>query len=94
MDFGKFVDTFGAATAGLVVGFNLANEPRHVVAYLEALHVDLYHELSDLVPDPESPLYQKWKRRVIELDTTHDYDTHDLNSIMEHAKFILENWNK
>lgn len=94
MDFSRFVDTFGAETAALVVGFNLASQTNHVVAYLELLHADLYHDLSDLVPDPESPLYQKWERRAIELDQGHAYDDTDLNSIMSHAKFILENWNK
>lgn len=94
MDFNRFADLVGIDTAAYIMGFNLAVKPEHILGYLEVLHTDLYGPLSELVPDPDSPLYQKWKRRSLELDRAHHYDETDLQEALKHVKYILENWNK
>lgn len=94
MNFDSFASLMGEDTAAYLVGFNLAEKPEHILGYLGRLAMEIYGYFSENIPDPESPLFQKWKRRAVELDRLHDYDESDLEATMKHVEYILENWNK
>ena len=94
MNFQEAMDTFGIETAGNLAGFAWANKTCHMLGYLELLSFELY-PLDDLpIPESHSALWQKWERRACELDQMHPFEDTDFASIMAHAKYILENWNK
>lgn len=94
MNFDSFASLLGEETAAYLIGFNLAEKPEHILGYLERLDMELNGYLDGAIPDPESPLFQKWERRALELDRLHDYDESDLEATLGHVNFILENWNK
>lgn len=93
MNFQEAMDVFGIETAGNLAGFAWANKTYHVLGYLEKLDMELNQDCY-LSPGSNSPLRQKWERRACELDQLHNFDDQDFESILGHAKFILENWNK
>lgn len=94
MNFQEAMDTFGIETAGNLAGFAWANKTCHMLGYLELLSFELYPMDALPIPEGHSPLWQTWERRACELDQLHPYEDTDFESIMSHAKFILENWNK
>lgn len=93
MTFQEAMDVFGIETAGNLAGFAWATKTCHMLGYLELLAFELY-SLDSPIPESHSPLWQKWERRACELDQLHNFDDQDFESILGHAKFILENWNK
>ena len=94
MRFDDMADILGEEAAACLIGFSLAEKPDRILGYLELLDMELNGCFSERIPDPDSPLFQKWKRRAVEMAMYQEYDTTDVEAALHHVEDILENWNK